>query len=392
MKILFITPRLPLPADTGAKIRTFNLLKHIAKGNKVTLLSFYFEENPRALEDLKNLGIEISLIKSKENINPFSILSRRPVSIEKYYLREMENKLKELVKSEDFDLAHFDHLHTGQYRESANGLPCVLDEHNIESLILDRCADAERSWLKKVIFKSQAKKMAALEGRITKKFSKCLTVSETDRENLSRLSGDGKNIEVIPNGVDTEYFNSPRIDEDRSLVFTGSMDWLPNDDAAVYFCREILPLIWLKDNRVKFYVVGRNPSRELLKLAQEDKRIVVTGAVDDIRPHVAKAKIFVVPLRIGGGTRLKILEAMSMSKVVVSTSIGAEGIDCIHDRNIIIADTPEEFANSINFLLNDESKIQMLAEASRKLVCNQYDWKIICERLQSIYQGIISEK
>jgi sugar transferase (PEP-CTERM/EpsH1 system associated) len=400
MRILFVTPRLPLPADTGAKIRTFNLLKNVAKDNKVALLSFYFEENQKAVEDLKALGIEAHLVKAAESIHPFSIFSQRPVSIEKYRSVEMENRLKGLTAKNNFDLLHFDHLHMGQYRDCANGLSCILDEHNVESVILERCADAQKNLFRKWLFKSQAKKMAGFEAGLSKRFSKCLTVSETDKKNLAELSGEVSNIEVIPNGVDTEYFKShfksqcyqvTRSPKEDALAYTGSMDWLPNNDAVMYFYQEILPLIWLKNDKVKFYVVGKNPSNELLRLSKQDKRIVVTGSVDDVRPYIARAKVFVVPLRIGGGSRLKILEAMGMEKAVVSTTIGAEGIDYTEDINILLADNPQSFADKILSLLNHNgAKVKEIGVNARKLVCNQYDWGIITGKLNNIYREALN--
>lgn len=393
MKILFVTPRLPLPADTGAKIRTFNLLKNVAKDNAVSLLSFYFEEKGlrKAIEQLKSFGIELYLVKAKEKVSLLSVFSDKPVSIEKYRSKEMENKLKELIGNNGFGLVHFDHLHMGQYRDCVNGLPCVLDEHNVESLILDRCAEVERNYLKRKLFKSQARKMGIFESNLTREFSKCLTVSQADKENLSQLSGIGANIEVIPNGVDIEYFKSPvhsPQSTENALVFTGSMDWLPNNDAAIYFCREILPLIWLKDTRVKFYIVGKNPSDELLKLSKQDNRIVVTGAVNDVRPYIAEAKVFVVPLRIGGGTRLKILEAFAMEKPVVSTTIGAEGIEYSEDVNILLADNPQGFADKVIALLNNCEDAQKIGFSARRLACEKYDWGIVVKKLNEAYREI----
>lgn len=393
MRILFLTPRLPLPADTGAKIRTFNLLKNVAKENQATLLSFYFGENDQPLEDLKILGIKAHLVKAKDKISPSKIFGQLPLSIEKYSSKEMKNKLRELLAKEKIDLVHFDHLHMGQYRQSINGVPCVLDEHNIEAIILERLASIEKSFAKRLLFKSQAKKMSTYESGLAREFSRCLTVSDRDKEKLSELSGNSMNIEVVPNGVDTEYFSSSthklaNLSEEDALVFTGSMDWLPNSDAVEYFCKEILPLIWKERQSVKFYIVGKNPSNSIIKLGNNDSRIIVTGLVRDVRPYIANSKIFVAPLRVGGGTRLKILEAMAMSKPVVSTTIGAEGIAYTQDKNIILKDSPEEFAQAALELLKNESMRDLLGKYGRELVCSTYDWQIISRRLSNIYRTI----
>ena len=406
MNILFITPRLPLPADTGAKIRTYNLLKNTAKNNRVVLLSLVFEDNQEAIKKLKELGVEVYSIKGNGAINLKCLFAKRPLSIQKYHSSDLKNLLKEIISNNKFDLIHFDHLHMGQYIDAVNGTPCVLDEHNVESIILKRCAQVEKNFIKKLLFNWQARKMAQFESRVVRKFSRCLVVSEKDKENLLKLAEGKVRVEVIPNGVDTDYFSltslrvceltSLRVcefascEEEDALVFTGSMDWLPNNDAVIYFCNEILPLIWQKNQAVKFYIVGKNPSEEIKRIAKKDSRIIVTGDVSDVRPYIARAKVFVVPMRIGGGTRLKILEAMAMERAVISTSLGAEGINYTQDKNIIIQDPPGLFAESIIMLLENQEKRQELGREGRNLVKIQYDWSIIANKLQSIYQGILN--
>ena len=187
MKILFVTPRLPLPADTGAKIRTYNLLKCAAENNDVSILSFYFEDNKNAVEKLKSIGIDIHLVKAKERTNPFSILSKKPISIEKYRSKNMEYKLKYLVNTDRLDLIHFDHLHMGQYSDCINGKRCIIDDHNVESTLLSRCAMVNKNMAKRQLFKSQEKKMAALESKLVNRATKCLVVSDTDKDNLTGL-------------------------------------------------------------------------------------------------------------------------------------------------------------------------------------------------------------
>jgi len=396
MNILFITPRLPLPADTGAKIRTYNLLKNTAKNNRVVLLSLVFEDNQEAIKKLKELGVEVYSIKGNGAINLKCLFAKRPLSIQKYHSSDLKNLLKEIISNNKFDLIHFDHLHMGQYIDAVNGTPCVLDEHNVESIILKRCAQVEKNFIKKLLFNWQARKMAQFESRVVRKFSRCLVVSEKDKENLLKLAEGKVRVEVIPNGVDTDYFSlaSWRVcelascEEEDALVFTGSMDWLPNNDAVIYFCNEILPLIWQKNQAVKFYIVGKNPSEEIKRIAKKDSRIIVTGDVSDVRPYIARAKVFVVPMRIGGGTRLKILEAMAMERAVISTSLGAEGINYTQDKNIIIQDPPGLFAGAVLRLLINKEDREAIGVAARKLACEEYDWKIVSGKLNEIYSSI----
>jgi sugar transferase (PEP-CTERM/EpsH1 system associated) len=395
MKILFVAPRFPLPANTGAKIRTFNLLRQAAEDSEVTLLAFAFGEvGHKYIQDLNKYGIEVYLVKAKENINPFTIFSDKPISIEKYRSKEMEDKLKSLISSKNFDLVHFDHLHMAQYKDYINGLPSILDEHNIESVILNRCADINRNIAKRQLFKSQARKMINLEVKLASRVTKCVVVSNNDKDNLSSLLGQNGDIAVIPNGVDTDYFRPQTANRtaqtENALVFIGSMDWLPNSDAVEYFCKDILPLIWKVKKEVKFYIVGKNPARNIMELEKKDRRIEVTGEIKDVRPYIEKAKVFVVPMRIGGGTRLKILEAMSMQKDVVSTSLGAEGIEYAEDVNIILADNPQIFADKVISLLENEKKAREIGFKSRELVCEKYNWDIIGKKLIGIYNEALN--
>jgi len=409
MRILFVAPRLPLPADTGAKIRTFNLLKNIAQGNEVTLVSFYFSDDEKSVEALRLLGIEVHLVKASERINPFTLFGAFPVAIAKYRSKAMAEKISELVANGSFDVVHFDHLHMGQYRGCAGTVPSVLDEHNVESIILGRCSLLEKSYLRRLLFRSQARKMAQFEANTIKNFSTCFAVSENDKEGLLKLSAGKAKVEVIPNGVDTEYFkNEIALEQGTlscstqnrlvslenvpvSLVFTGSMDWLPNSEAVLYFAREILPLIWAKNDTVKFYVVGRNPSKEIVNLGKADARIVVTGLVPDVRAYMVGAHVFVVPIRVGGGTRLKILEAMSMGLPIVSTTVGAEGISYTNGKDIVLSDTPAEFAANVLILLEEDGRCGSLGNAARDLVCRKYDWKALVQRLNEIYEKVVTD-
>lgn len=395
MHILFIAPRLPIPADTGGKIRTLNILKQLASCARIHFVCFSFDEKDQEFSSaLKSDGIEVILVPIKELSFADKIIrvltGSEPVSVSKYYSDVMEGILSELHQTNQFDAAHIDHLHMAHYRGCFDGLPCVLDEHNVEYKILERCANVEKSALKRFIFKGQARKMKKFEADHVKKFSAYLAVSDEDKNLLVDLGADSALGHVISNGVDTGYFQGSGVrsqgSEEEAVVFTGSMDWLPNDDAALYFCKDILPLVWKENPKVKFYVIGKSPSARLSEYAGSDDRIILTGRVDDVRAYVERSRIFVVPLRIGGGTRLKILEAMAMQRVVVSTSIGAEGIACRDGHDIIIADKPEDFARKVLTLLDDPSTLHRVGLAGCQLVEERYDWNIIGRTLLKVYE------
>lgn len=402
MNILFVAPRIPYPLNTGAKIRTFNLLRqaHI-NGNNVTMLSFLYQtEEKEYLKKIAEAGIKTETIPGKDKITLrtalVSLLKREPVAIVKYYNKTMAETIARLIKNSAIDLVHFDHIHMGQYARFCSNIPAVIDEHNVESLILKRLCKVENNFFKKLAIFDQFIKMAALEKKICcDPKNRVFVVSEEDKKNLEQLCKNQVKAEVIPNGVDTEFFKSTYhqgevpIEED-ALVFLGSMDWLPNEDAVEYFYKDILPLVWLKKPDLKFYILGKKPSLNIQKLGRIDSRIIVTGSLEDIRPVISKTKVFVVPLRIGGGTRLKILDALAMGKAVISTSIGAEGIAVENGKHLLIADTAGEFAEKIIMLLENNLLRRKLEEEGRKLVVKNYDWQIIGKKLDSAYQEIAS--
>lgn len=393
MRILFLAPRLPYPADTGGKIRTLNILKQIAKFASVHLVCFSFDEKDKEYaEKFTEQAIAVTLVPMGETGTLEKVrdvlFSSVPHSIAKYDAPKMALVLNKLCQPQAFDAVHVDHLHMAHYRACFKNLPSVLDEHNVEYKILERCVAVERSPVKKLIFINQASKMKAFEQKKVREFTAYGAVSEDDRRILSELAGAEIAGHVVPNGVDTEYFDGHPGGQEESLVFTGSMDWLPNEDAVLFFCREVLPLIWKFKPRVKFYVVGKGPTTAIEDLGKVDARIVVTGRVDDVRPLMAKSPVFVVPIRVGGGTRLKILEAMSMQKAVVSTTVGAEGIKYTKGKDIEIADTPQEFCDKTIALLNDHKAAAQIGTAARELVCGFYDWNIVGRKLKSIYEEI----
>jgi len=398
MNILFLTPRLPYPSDTGAKIRTWNLLLQAKKtGHNVILLSFvYDKEDVKGIEIIKKEGIKVFIVDGKDKISVITILRalalNLPLTVAKYSGKKMRVMLREMMKNEGIDIVHLDHIHMSQYADCCNGTPTVIDEHNVESVILRRYAEREASFLKKLILRSEYKKMAKFEKTQCFKASKIFVVSENDRNNLTKICGTGINPEIIPNGVDTDYFTPPYAPHPApfSIVFTGSLDWFPNEDGLIYFFTEIYPFIKEKIPRVNITIVGKSPSKRLLQFARNDNSVNFTGRVDDIRPFIANAKVFVVPLRIGGGTRLKILEAMAIGLPVVSTSIGAEGLEANNNEQLLIADTPDEFVEKVISVMEDEELEIRLGNEGRRFVEEKYDWKIVGNKLNETYREVVN--
>jgi polysaccharide biosynthesis protein PslH len=394
MNILFLAPRLPWPLDTGGRLRTFNLFKQLSKIARMHMVSFSFEARDEEWKkEIEKLGVKVTLVPAQESSSLERVwdiaFNSLPHSIAKYQKSSMRSTLENLSKSEHFDALHIDHIHMAYYNRYFKGIPCFLDAHNVEYKIWERCGEVEPMGIKKLLYYQQSSKMKTYEAIKTKEFKGVFTCSSDDQKFFKDITSVEVPLYVIPNGVDTE-FNAPDpsqgSNEEEAIVFTGSMNWLPNEDAITFFCDKILPLIWKKKASVKFYVVGKNPSLIIKDLAQHDQRVIITGRVEDVRPYIRRARVSIVPLRIGGGTRLKILEAMALSQAIVSTSIGAEGIEYTDGKNILIGDSPQDFADKILLVLNDPQRSREIGIEARKFVCGKYDWNIIGQKLKTIYE------
>jgi glycosyltransferase involved in cell wall biosynthesis len=265
----------------------------------------------------------------------------------------------------------------------------VLFTHNVEAAIWRRHYEVASNPIWKAISWREWRKMEAAERKYLRLADRVLAVSETDRDAFASFLDPGK-LTVIPTGVDVDYFQPMPVEEPaNSLVFTGSMDWLPNEDAILYFVDAILPLIKRQCPEVSLEVVGRSPSRKVRALAEREKSVRLTGWVEDIRPFVARGSVCIVPLRIGGGTRLKIFEAMAMGKAVVSTSVGAEGLPVQTGDNILLADTPSDFADSVISLLRAATERKRMGTSARKMVEEKFSWPKVAENFARTLQETV---
>jgi len=277
-------------------------------------------------------------------------------------------------------------------RKTGIPLPKILAWHDILSAIQQReykgkirKSDRVRSWL-------QWQKLRRYESQIVSTFDQSIVTSDLDAKRLQELNTKS-NPSIVPNGVDCEYFTNNALfqEEPRALVFTGLMDYEPNIDAVMYFCEQVLPFILLVYPDINYYIVGARPTAEVKQLADRYPGVVkVTGSVEDVRPYLQKATLSVVPLRNGGGTRLKILEALSMQKAVVSTSIGCEGLDLTDGEDIMIADSAKDFADKVLVLLSDPLFRNRIALNGCGFVRNNYDWKIIAQKQEKAWEQAIS--
>ncbi|HEX30312.1 TPA: glycosyltransferase [Candidatus Poribacteria bacterium] len=397
MRVLILSPFIPLPATEGGRIRVINLLKHLSPACHVTLLApKTFNSTPRDEQIIRDMGVDLVVAGDMPHLSIGSIRSMAdgyPIPLAKYRIKALAERFRRLIEEEKFDVVQFEMLHAGQYlpvlrRSPLNGdTPSILIQHNIDSIVWTRLYRNASSSLRKLGAFIQSLEFRRIERRLCPMFDLCVCMSERDAERLRWIAPDVR-VEIVPNGVDLEYFQ-PREDEVRwnRIVYVGSMDWYPNEDAVLYFHEHIWPIIRREIPEAEFYIVGQYPSPRVKALDSVDG-VHVTGLVDDIRPYVASAAVFIVPLRIGGGTRLKILEALAMGKAVVSSGIGCEGLDLTDGEDLIVADGPEEFAGWVIRLMRDEAERERLARSGRKKVVNHFGWDRMAEEMLRIYTDL----
>jgi sugar transferase (PEP-CTERM/EpsH1 system associated) len=395
MRILWLNANLLLPLDKGGKLRTWHLMRHLARQHDITYLSFADPgTSAQAVTGMREVCREVVTVPradvAKGSLAFYADVGRYlatplPYAVAKYKSAPYAAKVRELLASSHYDVVLCDFLVPAVNLPAALPCPAVLFTHNVEAEIWRRHAETSAGVVRRALFGSQWRRMLRFERRTIERFGLVLTVSEADSETFARLYGArlSSRTFVVKTGVDTAYFSPDahaRV-RPRHLVFTGSMDWIPNEDAMLHFARSILPAIRRQASDVTLAIVGRAPTPAVQALAAE-AGIEVTGRVEDVRPHIAEAAVYVVPIRVGGGTRLKIFEAMAMGKPVVSTTVGAEGLPVTAGQNIVIEDDPEQFAAAVLHLLGDQERRAAIGREARALVVAQYDWASVGDDLE----------
>jgi polysaccharide biosynthesis protein PslH len=402
MKLLILTPQLPYPPQQGTTIRNFNLIKHLAPRHEITLLSF---GTPDELENAAPLHalchrIEIAPYPTRSLAQRAwtTLTSPLPDMALRLKSGEMHTKAEMLLRDAQFDVVQVEGIEMARYgtQSTVNSQrsTVVFDDHNAE-YVLQRTAfesDVRRvtRWHAALYSLIQWKKLERYERQICKYAARVVACSDADAAAIRPLIPNRQSpITVIPNGVDTEFYvPSDQVCAkplaDLALVFTGKMDFRPNIDAMTWFSAEILPRIRAEIPLAHLVIVGQKPAPRIRALAQQPG-IEVTGWVADTRPYIADAAVYVVPLRMGSGTRLKVLEAMAMGKAIVSTRRGVEGIALTPERDALIADTPAEFARAVITLLRDPERRRALGRAARTLAEEKYDWRAIVPAFDQVY-------
>ena len=405
MKILFLSQIVPYPPHGGVLQRGYNIVREISKENDVHLLAFVhpeilknermIEESRTVLEDMCATVDYFDLWPKKSKFHQVAALAAGSVYPRSFgelahKSRSFRDRMVEILETREIDIVHYDTIGLARYKAAAPGYPSVLTHHNIESALMARRAKVEKGYLGRQYVARQARLLRDMERTESGKFDVNVMMSSTDEAELQAITG-GVRTAIVPNGVDTEYFMPSASEPEQAIIYTGGMNMFANEDAVLHLLRDMWADIKAAVPDAKFYVIGQDPTREILDFAASDPSVIVTGFVDDIRPYVAKASVYVVPIRVGGGTRLKVLDALAQGKAIVSTSVGCEGIEVTDRKDIRIEDTASDFVEATVELLKDKTERERLGRAARDLAARRYSWEGIGSVLNRVYRDLVSD-
>ena len=406
-KILFLTQIVPFPPDAGPKVKTYHVLRALAdQGHSITLVSFVRPEEERFVSKLEEFCDEIQIVpinRSRMADVWFllrSYLTNRPFLIERDDLYPMQEVVNRLIRKKDFQFIHADQLTMVQFAIRGasvlqkNNPKVIFDAHNAVWTIVERMQE-NANWFLKLVLKIEAKRVKRYEGELLQEVDHVLTVTDIDKKLLedalfavrSNSNGFVSPISVFPIAVDTQI-KAPikRKGNSRNIVTLGTLHYPPNADGIRWFFNDVFPLVQKHISDITLTIIGKNPPQDFLELASQNPGVVtVTGYVDDLVPFMEDAALMIVPVRAGGGMRVRILEAFSFAMPVVTTTVGLEGIAAVENRDVLIADTPVEFAEQVVRLMRDVSLQERLAVNGRKLAEEKYDWQVVLNAMETVY-------
>ena len=401
LKILFLSERFLFPMDTGGKIRTGKILEHLNKRFSITIVSNVespkddpyvpemqklcdrFVAVPRTEPQRYTLRFYWEIFKKQFSIYPVTMLNDFSLELEKAVLNEL--------RANKYDLAICDFMQSTLNFRNVRNIPRILFQHNVEATISQRHLQRSRNPISKLFWWLQYRKMYYHEKTQCRLFDTVIAVSDADLHRMEQWY-ELSNVKTIPTGVDTDFYSmNGKTEMGKQIVFVGGMDWLPNNDAMYYFLERIFPIIQKEEPDVTFTIVGRNPSTQFKRFAQSYSNVKVTGWVEDTRPYISDSAVFLVPIRIGGGTRMKIYEGMAMGKAIVSTTIGAEGLPLQHAEHIFLVDDERDFANQVVTLLRDEKLRKQIGKQARQYVYDNFRWEKVADVFAKICQVTIKD-
>jgi polysaccharide biosynthesis protein PslH len=392
MKILFLHKQILFPRDTGGKIRVLNVLKHLAKWHNVTYVCNLRGGEEQYLPQMEALGLHVEAISGETTKRggarfyggvAANVISSYPFTIERNFDPRIRAKISELLTTRKYDLLVCDTVVMARH---TIGLPvptAILFQHNVEAQILRRHAEISSGRVKRWYMQSQWRKMIRFEKDCGNHFDSVIAVSEQDKILFENSYG-WRHVKAIDTAVDEEYFkNGGSTEIPGRVMFLGSMDWMPNQDGVKWFVQHVWPAVRAAQPNASFHIVGRTPSADVRALASA-VGVTVVGGVPDVRPHLAEAEVVVVPLLVGGGTRLKIYEAMAMERAVVSTSIGAEGLPIVPGEHYLKADLAGDFATAVIELLASHPLRQRIGLAADQFVRQNYGSVPVARQFEAI--------
>lgn len=410
MRILWLSHLIPYPPKGGVLQRSFHLTKELCRDHDVDLIAFIQKDLLRNFnngdiqktieESNQELGKHFGNIEyinipadqhryGKHLIAAASFFQRSPYTINWLKSKQMEAAIRERLKKSDYDLVHIDTISLDIYRPLFGNIPLIMDHHNIESHMMIRRSKKEKNWIKKFYFLQEGLKLKAYEKKVCSNYSGHITCSAVDTKRLCELTS-GPEITDIPNGVDTNYFKPSGLKQDpHTIIFAGRMNWYPNVEAADYITEQVFPLLKKRFPHAKLVIAGANPPQHLINKFKKCDDIQITGFVDDIRPYIDRASVYICPIMDGGGTKLKILDALAMAKPIVASRIAAEGIDVEDGKNIMLVDSPQEYVDAIGSLFESESLRAEMGQEARRLSEQKYEFSRIGKKLGGFYQNIV---
>lgn len=396
MKILFVALMPPYPLTHGQRMRHWALLRALAaQGHRTTLAAFDAPDSAEGLARVKEVCERVEYVPlpetARQGRNAWArlrtVAGRVPHGAWKYRSAPMAKLLASLLRGGEFDAVICNEIYAYINLPQPCPAPLVLDKSDVTSLILRRYVDCERNPALRMYGRLEYRKLRAWERGACGAATHVVACSEVDARQLRELCP-GAAVSVVPNVIDMEAYLPGGREEENTLLYCGSMDWYPNKDAVRYFLSEIMPALRQAVPGVRLTVTGTRPSAEFVRRFDPEGRVEFTGRVPDVRPIIARCAVSIVPLRIGSGTRLKILEAAAMGRAVVSTRLGAEGLDLVDGAEIKLADTPEEFARAVADLLADPGRRAAMGMAARRRVAAQYSQQSLEAALEPVLHAL----
>lgn len=388
--ILYLSHKNPVREDEGAKMVIMGTLEHLAKkGCRITLV--YLDQDNGDRARLDSICAEVIRVPHRPHGRlagmAKSFLSGTPYSVRMFSNPDFRKAVLSAVNRRRFALVHMETALLYQYIDCVKSLPALIRHHNLEADLLAQRAEAAESPLEKFALARQAKMLAGFEAEAVNSTDMSVTITDVDRARILEAYGCKVPINVIPSGINAPK-EPPAFKSEHCLVFSGRIEWGPNAEGIEWFVKEVFPRLGKDFPGLKLYIVGGTPPKRIREL--EGENIKVTGFVDSVIEYIDRAEVYIVPLLSGSGMRLKILEAMSRGKAIVSTSKGAEGIACQSNRDIMIADGPGAFAEAIRNLLSDRAKNALMGRQAHRMVKENYSWESVADRFLSSYSQMLS--